>query len=328
MSVLPSAGPRRAPNPGDPRPAGSLTDVHTRRVRGGVALLLAIAASACGDGREADAYGNFEATEVTVSAEIGGRLLELRADEGIHLDSGEVVAVVDTTTLVLQRRELTAQQQAAASRLEEVRRQIEVLRSQLETAREEHERNLRLLEADAATPRQVNLSEGEVRTLERRLDAARAQADAVRDEMASVDARLEQVDQRIDDATLRNPVTGTVLTTYADAGEYVGIGQPLYDVASLDTLQLRAYVSGARLSGIRLGEEVTVRWDTGPDELGSRPGIVTWVASEAEFTPTRIQTPEERITFVYAVEISVPNPDGALKIGMPGEVIFPTEEEP
>ncbi|MFP3948116.1 MAG: hypothetical protein ACLFWG_05250, partial [Longimicrobiales bacterium] len=177
------------------------------------ASILMLLAAACGDGQEADAHGNFEATEVTVSSEVGGRLLELLADEGSRLDSGQVVAVVDTTTLVLQRRELTAQREAAAGRLEEVRRRIEVLRSQLETTRREHERNLRLREADAATPRQVNLSEGEVRTLERRLDAALAQADAAEDEIESVGARLEQVDQRIDDATLRNPRSGTVLTT-------------------------------------------------------------------------------------------------------------------
>lgn len=286
------------------------------------ALMLLVLVPGCGDGGEADAHGNFEATEVTVSAEVGGRLVELRAEEGIPLDSGEVAAVVDTTTLVLQRRELSAQRQAARGRLEEARRQIEVLRAQLETTREEHERNLRLLESDAATPRQVNVSAGELRTLERRLDAARAQVDAVQDEIESMGARLEQVDQRIHDATVRNPTRGTVLTTYADAGEYVGIGQPLYDVASLDTLQLRAYVTGAQLSGIRLGEEVTVRWDAAADELGSRTGVVTWIASEAEFTPSRIQTPEERVSFVYAVEISVPNPGGALKIGMPGEVLF------
>lgn len=320
---------KRGRTTGQP-PAGTSRSAVAKRARilnVAAATILTIAATGCGDGTEADAYGNFEATEVTVSAEAGGRLIELRAGEGMRLGSGEVAAVVDTTTLVLQRRELSFQRQAAEGRLEEARRQIEVLRSQIETSREEHERNLRLLEADAATPRQVNLSEGEVRTLERRLDVARAQTDAVRDEIDSLEARLEQVERRIADATVLNPTDGIVLVTYADSGEYVGIGQPLYDVASLDTLQLRAYVSGDQIARIRLGSEVEVRWDGGADELRSRSGVVRWIASEAEFTPTRIQTPEERVTFVYAVEISVPNPDGALKIGMPGEVVLPNEAE-
>lgn len=282
---------------------------------------------ACEGGDAPDAQGNFEATEITVSAEIGGRLLRFSADEGARLQAGEVVAVVDTTTLALQRRELGSQRRATEARLEEVRRQVEVLRAQLETAREEHERDLRLLEADAATPRQVNLSQGEVRTLERRLDAAMAQVDAVRDESGTIEARLAQLGQRIADATVVNPAGGVVLDAYADAGEHVGPGQPLYDVASLDTLQLRAYVTGAQLSRVRIGGEVTVRYDVGSDERASRPGRITWIASESEFTPTRIQTREERVDFVYAVEIDVPNPDGALKIGMPGEVFLPAEAE-
>lgn len=290
-------------------------------------LTSALLLTACGDGDTPDAQGNFEATEITVSAEIGGRLLRFSADEGARLEAGEVVAVVDTTTLVLQRRELSSQRRATAARREEVRRQVEVLRAQLETSREEHERDLRLLEADAATPRQVNLSQGEVRTLERRLDAAMAQVDAVGDEIGTIEARLAQVDQRISDATLVNPAGGVVLDTYADPGEYVSPGQPLYDVASLDTLQLRAYVTGAQLSRVRIGGEVTVRYDVGSEERASRRGVITRIASEAEFTPTRIQTREERVDFVYAVEIDVPNPDGALKIGMPGEVILPAETE-
>lgn len=279
----------------------------------------------CGNADVADAQGNFEATEVTVSAEVGGRLLRFRADEGTRLAAGEVVAVVDTTTLALQRSELRSQRRATAARLEEARRQVEVFRSQLETAREEHERDLRLLDADAATPRQVNLSEGEVRTLERRLDAGQAQVDAVRDEIGAIEARQAQVEQRISDATVVSPAGGVVLETYVDEGEYVGPGQPLYDVAALDTLRLRAYVTGAQLSRVRIGREVTVRYDVGTEERATRPGVITWIASEAEFTPTRIQTPEERVDFVYAVEIDVANPEGALKIGMPGEVILPDE---
>lgn len=271
---------------------------------------------------EPDAYGNFEATETVVSAEGSGRLLRFEAREGEPLAAGAVVALIDTTTLGLQGQELASQQAATQARTLEVEAQAGVLRAQLATAREEHARTLRLYRAEAATAQQLNLAEGEVRVLEERIRAAGVQAEAARQEIGGVAARTAQLQEQIRRAQIVNPAAGTVLTTYAGAGEFVQPGQPLYKIADLSALVLRAYVSGAQLAGVRIGQRVTVQVDAGEDERAGFPGTVTWIASEAEFTPTPIQTRDERTEQVYAVEIRVANPNGMIKIGMPGEVVL------
>jgi HlyD family secretion protein len=301
------------------------------RINGRSLALLGIAVgtivlAGCGDD-EADAYGNFEADEVVVSAEAGGRLLRFEVEEGARLIAGAVVGVIDTATLVLQRAELSAQQRSATGRAAEAEAQIRVLEAQLATAIDEYERTARLYRAEAATARQLNIAEGEVRVLRRRIDAARVQSTVARQEIGGAEARRRQVEQRVGDSHVTNPLSGTVLATYAEPGEFVQPGQPLYRIADLQTLTLRAYVSGAQLARVRLGAPVTVRYDAGEDEYGRVAGRVTRIASEAEFTPTPIQTREERTDQVYAVEVRVANPDGALKIGMPGELLLSESQD-
>lgn len=287
-----------------------------------LALSLVILLGACAKD-EPDAYGNFEAEETVVSAEGSGRLLRFEPREGQQVAAGAVVALIDTTALALQTAELVAQEAAARTRTLEAQAQIGVLRAQLATAREEHARTARLYRAEAATAQQLNLARGEVRVLEERIAAAQAQTEAVRQETGGVQARTAQVQERIRKSQVVNPAAGTVLAAYAETGEFVQPGQPLYKVADLRTLTLRAYVSGAQLTAVRIGAPVTVQVDGAGDEERLRfRGTVAWVSSEAEFTPTPIQTREERTEQVYAVEVRVPNPDGILKIGMPGELVL------
>ncbi len=282
----------------------------------------AMVLTACGDD-EPDAWGNFEANEVVVSAQVGGQLLSLAADDGQRLAGGAVVGQIDTAALSLQRAELLARQGAARTRTTEAEAQIDVFEAQLATAREEHARTLRLYRAEAATAQQLNQAEGEVRVLRERIEAARAQTGVVQQEAGGADARIGQIDEQISRSRITNPLAGTVLTTYAEPGEFVQAGQPLYKIADLGTLTLRAYVSGAQLPRVRIGGRVQVRIDSGEgDELATVPGEVAWVASEAEFTPTPIQTREERTDQVYAVKVRVPNPNGVIKIGMPGELVL------
>ncbi len=285
-------------------------------------ILIVLLLAACSEGDAPDAYGTFEATEITVSAEGSGRLLDFEPRSGMRVTAGQIVGQIDTVATSLQRRELLSRRLAAQTRAAQARAEIDVLHAQLETAGEELARSRRLLADEAATPRQVNLQEGEVRTLERRIQAARVSRAAIEQEASAVTDQLAQIDRRLLDNRIDNPLDGTVLTTYVSSGELVTRGAPLYSVASLDTLTLRAYVTGGQLAQVRLGQSVTVHYDAGPGELAARSGVVTSVAAEAEFTPTPIQTREERADFVYAVEIDVPNPDGALKIGMPADVTF------
>jgi HlyD family secretion protein len=269
-----------------------------------------------------DAYGNFEAEEVAVSAELSGPLLSFQAREGERLEAGEEVARLDTLPVALQRDELEARREGASLRVEEAAAQIAVVEAQLSTAREDQARVERLWEAEAATAQQRLQARGGVRVLEEQLGAARIRLRSAWQEVEALGVQLAQVRDRLDRSRVVNPRAGTVLATYAEAGEFVQAGRPLYAVADLDTLTLRAWVSGAQLADVRLGETVEVRIDAGPDRLRTIPGRVSWVASEAEFTPTPIQTREERVSQVYGVKVRVPNPDGILKVGMPGELVL------
>lgn len=288
-------------------------------------FLVAAAASiaiGCGGGGDPDAYGNFEATEVVVSAEASGQLLWFRAEDGRRLESGVLVGVIDTTQLALEHAQSTAERAATRSRANEVASQIKVLRSQHEIAEREYARTTRLHGAQAATAQQLDQVERDYRVLGEQIEAAEAQRQTVEQDIASSVARVALIEDRIRRSRVTNPRRGTVLTRYVEAGEYVQQGQPLYKIADLDSMDLRAYVTEPHLARIQLGSTVKVSIDDGPDRRRNLPGVVTWVASEAEFTPTPVQTREERADLVYAVKIRVPNSEGRVKIGMPADVRF------
>lgn len=280
--------------------------------------------AACGESEDrSDAYGHFEAEEVVVSAESSGRLLSYTAHEGARLGAGEIVAVIDTAQLVLQREALRAQRQAAASRIDNIRAQLEVLDEQRRIAARERDRFDELVRGDAAPARQLDEATDRQRLLEREARTIRSQIGAVEGEIAAFQAQVDQINDQITRSTIRNPIGGVVLTAYVEPHELATPGRPLYEIADLETLYLRAYVTGDQLPGIRLGERVDVLIDGPEGGLRELPGAVSWIASEAEFTPKLIQTRENRADLVYAVRVRVPNVDGLLKIGMPGEVRLP-----
>ena len=285
-----------------------------------VPILVAALLGACHRTKAPDAYGNFEATEVVVSAQTSGQIQQFTPIEGMRLERGAVVAVIDTTQLALERQQISAQKAAAGSRGTEVSAQLRVLEVQRDIAERAYERTRRLHAEQAATSQQLDQAERDYRTLVAQIEAVRAQRQSATLDVASSEARVAQVRDRIAKSTVTNPQSGTVLTTYTRAGEVVQPGQPLYKIADLDTLVLRAYVTGAQLASIHLGQSVQVHVDRGEGGLSMLPGTVTWVSPTAEFTPTPVQTRDERADLVYAVKIRVPNAQGALKIGMPGDV--------
>lgn len=291
---------------------------HARHA--GVLLALSIAIVGCESAEEPDAYGNFEATEVVVSAQSTGQLERFVPVEGMRLEPGDVVAVVDTTQLALERAQLIAQRAATGARRTEVARQVEVLEVQRDIARRAFDRTTRLFDQKAATAQQLDQAEREFRTLEAQIGAARAQLTSVGMDVAANDARVNQVNDRISLSTVTNPTSGTILTTYVRVGEVVQPGRPLYRIANLDTLVLRAYLTGAQMDNVRIGQSVAVNVDRGADALRTIPGVVTWISATAEFTPTPVQTRDERADLVYAVKILVANEEGRLRIGMPGDV--------
>jgi HlyD family secretion protein len=287
---------------------------------------IALALAGCNRDKEPDAYGTFEAEEVVVSAETSGQLVTFTPVEGVQLARGTIVAIVDTSQLALERQQVIAQRQATGSRAREVSRQISVLEIQRAVARRNYDRTRRLFQEKAATAQQLDQAERDYRVLGAQIEAARAQLQSVGREGASGEARVAQITERLDRSRIANPEEGTVLATFVHAGEVVQPGQPLYRVADLDTLTLRAYVSEAQLHAVKLGGRVEVRVDSGDGKTTAIPGTISWIASRAEFTPTPIQTRDERADLVYAVKVRVPNANGMLKIGMPGDVTIPRQE--
>ncbi len=270
------------------------------------------------DNGKADGYGNFEATEITVSAEATGKLMAFDVEEGDRLTEGQVVGYVDTVQLSLKKAQLLASRQKITASSASVLSQIDVYREQERTLNVERDRILRLLADSAATQKQLDDVEGRLSVLRRQIASVRAQNASVLSELESLEAQLAQLDDQIRKSIIANPQTGTVLIKYAEPGEVTSFGKPLYKLGKLDDMILRVYVSEVQLPSVSIGEQVDVRIDDG-EGMRTLPGTITWVSSTAEFTPKVIQTKEERVNLVYAVKVHVKN-DGALKIGMPGEM--------
>jgi HlyD family secretion protein len=288
-----------------------------------VVVLFAIPVAVAGCGNDApasDAYGNFRAKETIISAQTTGPLLAFSADEGRILAAGAVVGLVDTTQLALTRAQIRASRHAMRSRIAGVLSQIDVLQTQRDVALREKQRIEQLLQDQAAAQKQLDDVDGQIRVLDRQIQSIRSQNATILGEMEALDAQVALVEEQMRRSVIVNPLAGTVLTAYAEPYEMTAPGKPLYKIANLDTLELRAYVSGAQLPHLRLGQSVDVLIDENETTNRTLQGDIVWIASEAEFTPRLIQTKEERVSLVYAFDVRVPNPDGVLKIGMPGEV--------
>ena len=291
------------------------------------ATLLCGGLTACNSSAdEADATGVFEATEVLVSAESGGRILHLDLQEGDRVESGRVVGYIDTVQLALKREQLLASMDAVGHKKMDVAKQVAATRRQIEQAEREHARSRDLLHDRAGTQKQVDDAEAQVAVLRRQLEAQLSTMTSanlgVRDEQRSLELQVLQLDDQLQKCRIASPIRGTVLTKYAEAGEVTAAGRPLFKVADLEHIYLRAYVEAPQLTALRLGQEVTVYADRGEADRTPYPGRVVWISGEAEFTPKTIQTRDERSNLVYAVKIAVDNSDGQIKLGMYGSVDF------
>ncbi len=276
----------------------------------------------CTAGNQSDAYGQFEATETTISSEMSGKLLKFSVNEGEYMEAGQQVASIDSVRLVLQRQELKSRLNAVEAKITNINAEVEVQEEELSLAETNLQRMKAMKEDGAATDQMLDDARTRVQTIRKRINALQTQKQSVRAEIAATQTQIDQVIDQIEDALIINPVKGTVLTTFVEPYELVQQGQPLYRIANLDTLILRVYIDGAQLPNVKLGQQAEVLVDKNAEENQAMTGRVSWIASEAEFTPEQIQTKEERVTQVYAVKLRVPNPDGVLKIGMPGEVNF------
>ena len=281
----------------------------------GVALLLV---SACGNRLpDYDATGTFEATEVIVSAEASGKILQLKV--------GEEVGLVDTVQLYLKKLQLEASMKSVESQRPDLAKQIAATKQQIATAQREKRRVESLLAAGAANQKQLDDWEAQVALLERQLVAQesslRNSTNSLTEQGNSVAIQIAQVDDQLNKCYILSPIDGTVLAKYAEAGELATVGKPLFKVGELDRMYLRAYITSEQLSSVKLGDEVRVYADYGNSERKEYSGVVTWISDRSEFTPKTILTQNERANLVYAVKIAVKN-DGLLKIGMYGGITF------
>ena len=289
-------------------------------------LIIASILLSCKDGTSgSDAYGNFEATEIYIGSEVNGRAVELTAEEGDLFSTGDVLCRIDTTTYYLQRGQLTARRMSAVTGINQALLSVDVLKTQLQVLQKEYKRISRMLKEQSATQKQFDDVDGQVRILESRILSARAQVQSARSELAVLDAQIAIVNDQLGKCVIKAPVAGTVLEKYREAGELIFLGKPVYKVADLTNVYLRAYVSGSQLSQIKIGQEVEVLFDKDKKSNQSAKGVISWISSSAEFTPKIIQTKDERVDLVYAIKVRIKN-DGRIKIGMPGEIRWQKSE--
>jgi len=286
----------------------------------GVAALL----TACsGNKQDYDATGTFEATEVTVSAEQNGRLLSLDITEGMTVNALQQVGLIDTVQLALQAQLLGATKESIASQRPDLTKQIAATRQQLEKAELEQKRFEALLKEKAATQKQFDDAVSQVNVLKKQLEAQISSlgnsTQSLNSQMSATDIQRLQVLDQLKKCHITTPISGTILSKYAEAGEFATIGKPLFKIADIERMYLRAYVTSAQLSSINIGQNVKVYADFGGGDRKEYQGTVTWISEHSEFTPKTILTDDERADLVYAVKIAVKN-DGQIKIGMYGEL--------
>ena len=286
---------------------------------------MAVAGSCANNDHEFDATGTFEADEVIISSEASGKIRAFDLEEGQSLAINQQIGYIDTTQLFLSKKQLKAQIEAVLSKKPDISLQLIALNEQLKAAKREKVRIENLLKSDAATPKQLDdvnaeiaIVNGNITALQNSLSNNTISLDR---EVGPLEAQIQQVDDHINKSLIVNPIRGTVLSVYAEAHEQIGNGQPLYRIADMSELTLKAYISGDQFARVKLNQEVKVFTDDGNGSYKETTGKVYWISEKAEFTPKTIQTKNERANKVYAVKIKVTN-DGTYKIGMYGEVKF------
>lgn len=272
---------------------------------------------------DSDAYGTFEATEITISSEVPGKILSISAEEGSLVKMGQLTIVIDTTDWLLKKSQLEAQKLSIASRYPNVASQIAVFQQQIQNLLIEKQRIENLIKDGAATMKQLDDINGNIDLVKKQILSVETQNTSVAGDLTNISKQIEQIEANFKRCFVKSPITGIILDKYVEVGELASPGKPLYKIADLSVLYLRVYVSGAQLPLIKLGDKTEVYIDKNKYENTKLEGEICWISSLAEFTPKIIQTKEERVNLVYAVKIRVVN-DGTLKIGMPGEVKFIT----
>ncbi len=290
------------------------------------ALSLMVALVSCSKNKyDADATGAFEATEITVSSEVSGKILQFDMTEGAHMNKDTHVGTIDSTQIYLQKMSLLANARGVRAQRPSIDTQTAVLERQIETLKQEKERTQKLIDANAANQKQMDDIVAQIDVLEKQLSAQTSSLQrsnlSISEQSTAIDIQIAQLDNQLEKCKIVVPISGTILNKYAEAGELTHPGAPLFKIANLETMFLRAYVTNDQLARVRLNDSVKVLIDNGEGKMKQYAGVVTWISDKSEFTPKTIQTKNARANLVYAIKVAVKN-DGYLKIGTYGEVVF------
>jgi len=290
------------------------------------AAITIIFLTSCGNNnRKFDASGTFETDETIVSTEATGTILEFNLREGEMLEAGQYVGLVDTTQLFLRKKQLEAQIVSILSQKPDISAQLGSLQAQLKAAEKEQQRFTRLVQQEAAPRKQLDDITAQVQVLREQIEAQLSSlsisSESITQQTIPLQVQIDQINDQLNKCRIMNPVKGTVIEKYVEEKEMTAVGKPLYRIADLSYLTLRAYITGNQLPQVKLNQQVTVLIDSTKNHYRELPGTITWISDRSEFTPKSIQTKDERANLVYAVKIRVKN-DGTLKTGMYAEVKF------
>lgn len=290
-----------------------------------IIALAALAASCSNNENTFDASGTFEAVETIVPAETNGIIKTLNIEEGQSLQPGQTIGCIDTVQLSLQKKQIQAQIKAVLSRKPDIGSQTAALQEELKQAKREQNRIANLVKADAATRKQLDDATSMIEIVRKKITAQQTSLGtttaSLNDEAQALQAQLDQVNDQLDKSEIVNKIKGSVLTKYVEANEMATAGKPLYKIADLSTITLRAYLTGDQFAKAKIGQNVKVFVDSDAENYRQYEGTIQWISDKAEFTPKTIQTKDERANLVYAIKVKVKN-DGLLKIGMYGEIKF------
>lgn len=291
-----------------------------------LATAVATLLTACNDNKVSfDASGSFEAEETIISSEATGTIKQFSIEEGQIVEAGQEIGYIDSLQLHLKKKQLEAQVTAILGKKPNIPVQLSALQEQLKTTEKERTRVANLVKGDAATPKQLDDINAQIEVLKKQIAAQQStlsiSSEGLSKDIVPLQVQVEQLNDQLAKCKIINPANGTVLAKYAEANEMTTTGKPLYKIADLSNIILRAYITSNQLTQVKLNQKVKVLTDDGKGGFKETEGTVTWINDKAEFTPKTIQTKDERANMVYAVKIKVKN-DGLYRVGMYGEIKF------
>lgn len=276
----------------------------------------------CGNGKQVvHPSGTFEATEIDVASVMPARVLSVRYELGETVKRGDTLVVLDTELLGLQKAQIETQYQALSAQRAVLRDQQTQAKTSLKLAESNFERIAALLAEQTSSKQQFD----EAQT---KRDLAQTQVQMVSHQLAAVDAddakltaAVAVIERQLKDGFILAPAAGTIIMKSIESGETVSPQSTLMTLADLNSLELRVYLDEQELDRVKIGGAYSIQVDAISER--AIQGTVSWISSEAEFTPKNAQTKSARTQLVYAVKLRVANPDRMLHIGMPAELILP-----